>query len=136
MLYHCNFPSLELRGLNLVQHDTSPVHKVTSFRKMCCPAQSTDFNPTWNTNCTPDLLSAHVLKSPQPRSNIQWNANQEKTGAAYNSNGVTKSGMRWSISTCGHVSFLLAKKKGKNPKPSVLVSSQDHDGIKVSLSLH
>ncbi|MCI4382119.1 hypothetical protein PGIGA_G00260030 [Pangasianodon gigas] len=50
-----NFPSLELRGRNLFQHDNAPVHKASSMKTWCvkvgveeleCPAQSPDLNPT------------------------------------------------------------------------------------------
>ncbi|MCJ8748442.1 hypothetical protein PDJAM_G00164910 [Pangasius djambal] len=50
-----NFPSLELRGSNLFQHDDAPVHKQSSMKTRCvkvgleeleCPAQSPDLNPT------------------------------------------------------------------------------------------
>ncbi|MCJ8734572.1 hypothetical protein PDJAM_G00236930 [Pangasius djambal] len=50
-----SFPSLELRGPNLLQHDDAPVHKASSMKTWCvkvgveelkCPAQSPDLNPT------------------------------------------------------------------------------------------
>ncbi|MCI4389300.1 hypothetical protein PGIGA_G00096420 [Pangasianodon gigas] len=52
---HYSFPSLELRGPNLFQHNNAPVHKVSSMKTWCvkvgveeleCPAQSPDLNPT------------------------------------------------------------------------------------------
>ncbi|MCJ8743566.1 hypothetical protein PDJAM_G00095640 [Pangasius djambal] len=54
LLLH-NFPSLELRGPNLFQHDDAPVHKASSMKTWCvkvgveeleCPAQSPDLNST------------------------------------------------------------------------------------------
>ncbi|MCJ8739026.1 hypothetical protein PDJAM_G00042420 [Pangasius djambal] len=50
-----SFPSLELSGSNLLQHDDAPVHKASSMKTWCvkvgveeleCPAQSPDLNPT------------------------------------------------------------------------------------------
>lgn len=53
-------PSLEPRGLNLLQHDDTPVHKGSSIetrfgkfeeKGLKCPAQSFDLNPAehlWN----------------------------------------------------------------------------------------
>ncbi|MCI4387006.1 hypothetical protein PGIGA_G00069260 [Pangasianodon gigas] len=52
---HYSFPSLELRGPNLFQHDNAPVHKASSMKTWCvkvgveeleCPAQSPDLNPS------------------------------------------------------------------------------------------
>ncbi|MCJ8743348.1 hypothetical protein PDJAM_G00093060 [Pangasius djambal] len=53
--YHYSFPSLELRGPNLFQHDDAPVHKASSMKTWCVkvgveelegPAQIPDLNPT------------------------------------------------------------------------------------------
>ncbi|MCJ8746632.1 hypothetical protein PDJAM_G00144070 [Pangasius djambal] len=50
-----SFPSLELRGPNLFQHDDAPVHKASSMKTWCvkvgveeleCPSQIPDLNPT------------------------------------------------------------------------------------------
>ncbi|XP_047015897.1 uncharacterized protein LOC124628872 isoform X2 [Ictalurus punctatus] len=52
---HYSFPSLELRGPNLFQHDQAPVHKASSMKtsfamvgveELECPEQSPDLNPT------------------------------------------------------------------------------------------
>lgn len=53
MLLDYNFPSLELRGPNLFQHDNVPAHKVSSITcfakvdvdELECSAQSPDLNP-------------------------------------------------------------------------------------------